>query len=386
MTNAYYVNPDVCVRRVQDVWIVSNPRLRTHVELDAAAIAALASVTTAPEPRWIELLEAGEGADRTQRAIGRDGLIADHSALEAAPSAPPVTGADLFRLLTGRRVLVSNRAAALELARPLQSVLDRDSLGSFHERVGQYLLVDRRTRNPWQAWQDQKFTPDGRTLLDTPYRFLEAQFFSDYFTAERLSGSRVLDFGCGNGYFAGIFAERGARVTGLDSSAELLALAQRNQGGKGLIDFILSASFEASIQQLHRWPAASFDLIYLQDTLLLLLKPEAGQPSPLLGDLLTGFRRVLAPGGRLCAMEPNAIFWTAGRYGDQESPYAVVTEYRRPVFNVAPTLDQVLDATAAAGFALRRLMHPAPAASAGANGYYAEFPIWDFLEFVPLPA
>ncbi|MCA9572590.1 MAG: class I SAM-dependent methyltransferase, partial [Myxococcales bacterium] len=40
-------------------------------------------------------------------------------------------------------------------------------------------------------------------------------------------GMRVLDVGCGNGYVAGAFLERGAQVVGVDSSESGLAFARK---------------------------------------------------------------------------------------------------------------------------------------------------------------
>ncbi|MDD4975382.1 MAG: hypothetical protein PHY93_13570, partial [Bacteriovorax sp.] len=98
------------------------------------------------------------------------------------------------------------------------------------------------------------------------------------------------------------------------------------------------------------------------------------------------FRRLLRPGGSLCAMEPNPSFWLANRYGDSAKPYAIVTEYRNSVFNVAPTLDRLLPVMGKAGLALKDLQHPAPVKSHSSEkyGYQAEFPIWDFFVFVPV--
>jgi len=41
-------------------------------------------------------------------------------------------------------------------------------------------------------------------------------------------GERILDLGCGTGQLTAEIAQRGARVTGLDHSAEMLAEARRN--------------------------------------------------------------------------------------------------------------------------------------------------------------
>lgn len=291
----------------------------------------------------------------------------------------------LVDLLRARSMLIAEHETGLERARRLSGLLDRECLGSFHERVGQYLLVDKRARESWREWHDQKFSHDGRTLLDSPYRRLQEPFFDQYFSAASVDGLRVLDFGCGNAYFTAKFAQRGAVVTGLDNSSELLEIARANYGGTDRLDLVQTGSFEELLALLQRWEAESYDLIYMQDTLLLLLEPESGSPSSLLPDVMRAFHRLLRPEGSLCAMEPNPTFWLANRYGNETQPYAVVTEYRSPVFNVAPTLDRVLALMARAGFALRAFEHPA-APDQGEydqSAYHREFPIWDFLVFIP---
>lgn len=378
MTNPLYLNPDVLLRYAQGVWLVSNPRLLCHVELDAAAILALTEGAKGqPCASWNEALASAHGRDRTERAMGSNGLHADHSGLATTPGRA-LGGEALLELLQRRRVLISSRDEADELLRPLSSSLDVESLGSFHQRVGQYLLW-RRQREYWRAWQDQKFTTDGLQLQPGAYRDIQAPFFDAYFSAERLCGKRVLDFGCGNGYFSARMAQLGADVLALDNSPELLALAKTNHGRVDGLRFAMTNSFDEVIGLLDECSTGNFDYIYLQDTLLLLMQPEHGEASPQLLGLFEAFRRTLKSGGRLCAMEPNAVFWLAGRYGDPSRPYAIVSECYRPQFNVVPRLEELLAFMASAGFALYDYCHPRPAV-AGAT-YADEFPIWDFFVF-----
>jgi hypothetical protein len=115
---------------------------------------------------------------------------------------------------------------------------------------------------------------------------------------------------------------------------------------------------------------------------LLLMRPESEVLGTSLNKLFQAFRRVLSGKGELCAMEPNAVFWLAGRYGPRSAPFAIVTEYRHPVFNVVPTLGEMLAPLANAGFALVEYCHPEHCDHAHAGHAYAsEFPIWDFLRF-----
>ena len=63
----------------------------------------------------------------------------------------------MFGLLKDRCLLVSRQESARARLRPLQNLFDRDSLGGFHQRVGQYLLLEKRVRARWRKWHDKKF-------------------------------------------------------------------------------------------------------------------------------------------------------------------------------------------------------------------------------------
>jgi SAM-dependent methyltransferase len=378
MSDSLYLNPDVLLRYVQGVWLVSNPRLLSHLELNSAAIIALTEGAKGQtRVSWNEALMSAYGRDRTERAMGGNGLHADHSGLAVARG-NVLSGENLLDLLMRRRVLIESQEEANALLRPMSSALDGDSLGSFHQRVGQYLFW-RRKKESWRAWQDQKFTTSGQQLQPGAYRDIQAPFFDAYFSADRLRSKRVIDFGCGNGYFSARMAQLGADVLALDNSPELLALAESNHGHVAGLRFVIAKNFDEAISLLSECAPGSFDYVYLQDTLLLLIRPESGASSPQLLDLFEAFRRALKPGGRICAMEPNAVFWLAGRYGAPSRPYAIVSEYYRPLFNVVPRLEEVVAFMATAGFALYEYSHPRPAVSG--DTYWDEFPIWDFFVF-----
>ena len=382
----FYLNSDVLLRNVDGIWYASNPRLRTHIALDVAALTALGSGATGQsEAIWIVALTEAKGHDRSQRGLGGRGLHTDHSGV-ATEASTNISGVDLFALLCKRRVLISSIDEAFDLMRPLSSPLDMESTGNFHQRVGQHLLLQRQ-REPWRAWQNQKFTEDGLALRQGTYLDIQAPFFEQYFTEQRMKGKRVLDFGCGNGYFSAQMASRGANVLAMDNSTELLEIAHRNYSQLTGLELIETLDFDAVIERCAAEPAGSFDYITLQDTLLLLLQPENGKPLYHLPQLFRAFHRLLKPNGILCAMEPNTSFWLASRFGNAKKPYAIISEYFTPLFNVAPTLEVVLSFMAEAGFALARYRHPrthSDMKSDSSLAYQHEFPIWDFFEFIPI--
>ena len=112
--------------------------------------------------------------------------------------------------------------------------------------------------------------------------------------ALRLSrDARVLDAGCGSGQLAIAFAERGARVTGIDLSPEMIRRARNHARERG-------AEIEwrtGDVSQLAD-PLAVFDAINAR--VLFQFVPDV--PAT-----LRELRRVLRPGGRLLASVPGAL-------------------------------------------------------------------------------
>ena len=95
-------------------------------------------------------------------------------------------------------------------------------------------------------------------------------------------GREVLDVGCGPGRHALALIERGARVTGIDVSEEMVAAARERCGGRGRF---LRADFERV-----KFPRASFDLV--NASLCLMYSPD-------LRPAFRNFRAWLKARGRL---------------------------------------------------------------------------------------
>lgn len=381
-------SPDVLVRRFSTALILSNPRTRTHVEVERAALDSILTLADgAPAEKWISRLEDVSAWDRTGFNIEK-GLWSDHTGLATERTGEPVRGREFFELLHRRwMVHQDDRKDYDAFLEPLTSVLDRKHLGTFHERVGQFLALDLRLEHKWRWWHDQKFSPEGLTLNDGPYKVVQERFFDAYYGAKSLSGLHVLDFACGNGFYSNKFASLGATVVGIDTSAELVALAQRNFGDR--VTFYAPTSDDASLAIMDAIPTGSIDLIYMSDVMLILVEESAQSPESL-RKLLAAFKRLLSPQGRIEMMEPNSQYWLSGFYGDPARPYVIVPEYRDRTFNVAPTIDEYVCTMAGSGFGLVQLLHPEVDIENDDDrrlaGRPAEFPLWDFMTFVPLTA
>jgi 2-polyprenyl-6-hydroxyphenyl methylase/3-demethylubiquinone-9 3-methyltransferase len=91
----------------------------------------------------------------------------------------------------------------------------------------------------------------------------------------------VLDLGCGGGFLANYLAERGHRVTGIDTSAESLAVARRH-------DRTRSVDYRVGDACALPFPDASFDAVCAMDLIEHVTEPER---------LIAEAGRALRPGG-----------------------------------------------------------------------------------------
>jgi ubiquinone/menaquinone biosynthesis C-methylase UbiE len=99
--------------------------------------------------------------------------------------------------------------------------------------------------------------------------------------------ARVLDVGAGTGALALLAAELGHRVTALDLSEGMLAVAKRKAAERGLeLDFVVGRAAEP--------PPGPFDAVMERHVLWTLPEPERA---------LAAWRSVCAPGGRLVLLE-----------------------------------------------------------------------------------
>jgi SAM-dependent methyltransferase len=104
-------------------------------------------------------------------------------------------------------------------------------------------------------------------------------------------GQRVLDLGCGQGVFCRALAERGAVVTGVDASEQLIRMArQRTRDVRYYV---------GDARKLDFLPPASFDAVAC---LLALQNMEPIEP------VLAECARVLRPGGRLAIVVNHPCF------------------------------------------------------------------------------
>ncbi|WP_052848801.1 class I SAM-dependent methyltransferase [Streptomyces avicenniae] len=167
-----------------------------------------------------------------------------------------------------------------------------------------------------------------------------------------VAGRRILDAGCGAGPLSAALRERGAVVTGIDSSAGMVELARRRLGADAdvrVADLTDPLPFaDGAFDDV----TASLVLHYLEDW----------------GPTLAEIRRALRPGGRLIAsvQHPFVDYATQDPRPDYFATTSFTDEWHELVGRSAPMvfwrrpLHTMTDAFTAAGFRLTVLSEPRP--------------------------
>lgn len=164
-----------------------------------------------------------------------------------------------------------------------------------------------------------------------------------------VNGRRVLDAGCGSGPLSAALRERGAVVTGFDSSRAMIELAERRLGPDARL-------LVADLGKPLPFPGNAFDDVV--GSLVLHYFKDWTAP-------LAELRRVLRPGGRLLlsvhhpmvypAVNPGADYFALARWTDEyffEEQPVELTFWHRP-------LHAMTDAFSNAGLRLSVISEPA---------------------------
>jgi ubiquinone/menaquinone biosynthesis C-methylase UbiE len=130
------------------------------------------------------------------------------------------------------------------------------------------------------------------------------------------AGAKVADIGCGSGTFSALLGDAGYEVTGLDISPALIATARAKHPN---VSFV-----EGDAENLP-FDSGSFDGVLLSG-----LVHHFPDPQRCIGETF----RVLRPGGKIVAFDPNRLNPFMYFYRDPSSPFyssTGVTENERPV-------------------------------------------------------
>jgi toxoflavin synthase len=164
----------------------------------------------------------------------------------------------------------------------------------------------RFARSPRQS--RYRFTPTEETAMTTDYNQIAEQYrkakqqpwrlaveeYSFLKLIGDLTGKKVIDLACGEGFFTRKLKQRGAAtVVGIDISREMVALAQAQEAQSPLgISYVVEDARATGPRQDFDLAVAAWLLVYAHD------REE-------LGAMCRGLARRLKPGGRLATLTTN---------------------------------------------------------------------------------
>ncbi len=115
--------------------------------------------------------------------------------------------------------------------------------------------------------------------------------FSEFLGLENLQGKKLLDAGCGTGWFSKKATELGAHVTAMDLSPTLVQITKdKVPSVNAIVGSVLEISF----------PDNYFDYVISSEVI-------EHTPNPKLA--VKEMLRVLRPGGKICLTTPNKTTW-----------------------------------------------------------------------------
>jgi ubiquinone/menaquinone biosynthesis C-methylase UbiE len=175
--------------------------------------------------------------------------------------------------------------------------------------MGKALKENDDQQGIMEKWFKNKFYDDVSDIRPESrvyYKYCVQNFVTQFFTREKISGKKILDFGCGPGYFSKILVQRGAHITGIDRSAFLISKANELKQSLELenVEFFQ----EDFLDFTKNVPSEEFDYIMAIDTIVSFdyrrLTHNHKEFSQVLGEI----NRVLKDEGRFFIIEAHPFF------------------------------------------------------------------------------
>lgn len=366
-------------------WIANNVFTHTSLGMDEKALMFMGAIGEQPLENLVaSISDVKAKIWEIEYFSNYQGLLTDPTrylrGIDTWPKPIRVNGKQLSEALKKHWLIIDDENAYKESFGLKGSLLDKNNRGNFHQQLGQELLLMRR-EDPSKWWVKQKFSEDFKSLRSNLYLAIQGAFLEKFFAQKIKPGLKIVDIGCGIGFYANMMARFGADVLGVDPNESYIQIARQNSvfrakfsvndiGKPGALDFI---------------PSNSIDIVFISDALLFYFVSPTPQPAGDIQILFQDIRRILKSNGYFYSMEPSYIFWLAPWLGDIEHPFTILTEYLDRNFLVTPPYSKLIKAFKQGGFVITDMEELQPDVSfkevdPRAYHFANQFPLWQMFE------
>lgn len=224
--------------------------------------------------------------------------------------------------------------------------------GNINSQLGKESLFRRHKLSDW--WINQKYKKGNlKELKNNIYKFVQEDFIRKY-SMKNLKNKKVLEIGCGHGFYSNIFSNYAKHVDAFDYEKKYIDLARELYPSKKINFYI------KNIINMDFVSKKKYDYIFLIDVYLFFFddkyqKKLFENKNKILGNI----KKLLNKNGKLIIIDPHN-FWLTPRFGNKTNPFGIISEYNNPKFTSLPNLSKRLEPLFKNGFKLIDLIEPKP--------------------------
>lgn len=384
------INHDIIALPENDgKWIIMNVFTKTCLAVDSSCFELLKDVEHLTDSVLNKKYRKKKWRVwRIEKFSNKDGLLVDPTRyvrdVTNWPAKKLLNTNEMLQELRDHFLIIDNAKKYLEKFQKKETVLDFEHFGNFHEQLGQNIILEQHDL-PEIWWIKQKFTNDLKSIRNNLYKAIQAECLEKYFHKKIHAGDKIIDIGCGIGYYTNMMAKNNASVLGIDPNQEYINIAKKHA--------VKNATFERMNVgipgSLDKIPSNSADFIFISDALLFYFVSPKPDKDFEISTLLKDIHRILKSTGSFINVEPHYIFWLLPWLGEEKRPFTVITEYQKKLFGVTPTMSELIQAYTKGGFSIHNMEELKPHSSYKSidpRGYHfaKEFPLWQLFELKPI--
>ncbi len=235
--------------------------------------------------------------------------------------------------------------------------------------LGKALKECDEQQGTMEKWFKMKFYDDVSDIRPESrayYKYCVEKFVTEFFTGQKIFEKKILDFGCGPGYFSKILAQRGALITGIDRSLFLISKANELKQRLWLenVEFLHGDFLDFA----KNMPSEKFDYIVAIDTIVSFDYCRQTHNHKDFTQALSEIRRVMKDEGRFFIIEAHPFFGqlakgitssSKGRFHGRLPNYKIEYNAKDNPHHWF-TLDEMTRALSENGLAICRIYEPDP--------------------------